>query len=258
MADHPLGLPLTEIARRLEVPKSAAHRLLAALVKRGFSAQDAATERYRLTVQMVALGFRFLANMGLVELCQPALDRLAARTGELVRMALVDGEGLVWVAKAQGALTGLRYDPDMGHPVVLHATATGKAWLATLDEAMAVRLVRERGFVVPARFGKPVVRDELTLLQELRRTRERGYGLAIEEGETGTAAIACAIHERSMPGAPAVGTVSVAGPIVRLSPSRLSEIADDVRATASELTALWPLRRLGPANATLSANRAGA
>jgi DNA-binding IclR family transcriptional regulator len=120
----------------------------------------------------------------------------------------------------------------------------------------AVRLVRARGFVVPPRFGKPVVRDEVTLLDELHRTRERGYGAAIEEGEPGTAAIACAIHERSMPGASAVGTISVAGPIVRLTPSRLSEIADDVRATASELTTLWPLRRLGSAHVNASLRRA--
>jgi DNA-binding IclR family transcriptional regulator len=69
------------------------------------------------------------------------LDALAARSGELARLALVDGDTLTWIAKAQGAATGLRYDADAGRGVILHATATGKVWLASLPEARALELV---------------------------------------------------------------------------------------------------------------------
>ena len=55
------------------------------------------------------------------------LDELAERTHEYCRLAIVEGENLIWVARAQGAKSGLRYDPDMGQELVLHATANGKA-----------------------------------------------------------------------------------------------------------------------------------
>lgn len=242
LADQPTGMSISDISRRLGMPKSAVHRLLGSLVKRGYAAQDETSQRYRLTVRLAAVGFRFLANSGITEICQPSLDRLAARTGELVRLALVEGESLIWIAKSQGALSGLRYDPDLGQSVVLHATATGKAWLATLGEEAAVALVRARGFVVPARFGRPVVRDEAGLREELARTRARGYGVAIEEGEPGTCALAHAIVERQS--GTAVGTVSMAGPIARISRERMEQIAPDVAATANEIADLWSSRRV--------------
>ena len=177
LADEPNGLPLSEIARRVGMPKSAAHRLLASLAGRDFAVQDEASQRYRLTVKLAAVGFRVLAGTGTSDICQPSLDRLARRTAELVRLALVEGDALLWIAKSQGSLSGLRYDPDLGQAVVLHATATGKAWLATLDEEHAVSLVRRHGFVVPARFGRPVVRDEAGLREELARTRRAATAL---------------------------------------------------------------------------------
>ena len=166
----------------------------------------------------------------------------AGAGGELARLTLVEGDTLIWIAKAQGALSGLRYDPDVGQAVVLHATATGKAWLATLDEEYAVALVKARGFVVPSRFGSPVVRDEATLRAELAVTKERGWGLARGEGEPGTCALAVAIMDPQT--RRAIGTVSVAGPAARLTLERIAEILPDVKATAAEIADLWPSRKV--------------
>ena len=67
----------------------------------------------------------------MVDVAQPSLDRLAEESRELVRLAIVDGSELVFVAKAQGATRGLRYDPDMGLSVPLSCSAAGHAWLST-------------------------------------------------------------------------------------------------------------------------------
>jgi IclR family transcriptional regulator, acetate operon repressor len=249
LSAEPRGLPLSEVCRALNMPKGAAHRLLSALVRRRFAEQDETNEWYRLTLKTTTIGFRFLTETGVTEICQPLLDRLARQTGELVRLAVADGDSLTWVAKAQGALSGLRYDPDMGQPVVLHATAAGRGWLATMDNAEAVRIVLARGFAIPARFNRRVIDNEAALRRELKATRERGYGLAIEEGEAGTIAIACAIHDPKISGR-GVGVVTVAGPTPRLTQSKIAEIIGDVRAAAVELSMIWPMRRF--AGATVS------
>jgi DNA-binding IclR family transcriptional regulator len=254
LADHASGLSITEIARQLAMPKSAVHRLLSLLVKRGLAIQDEFSQRYCMTVKLAAIGFRFLAASGITEICQPSLDRLAARTGELVRLSLFEDGQLIWIAKAQGAYSGLRYDPDMGQAVVLHATATGKAWLACLDEEQAVALVKARGYVVPARFGRPVVRDEATLRAELALTRQRGWGMAVEEGEPGTCALACVIVDPQT--RRGIGTVSVAGPSARLTPERMATIAPDVQATATEISGLWPSRNVMQATMGLAGAKA--
>jgi IclR family transcriptional regulator, acetate operon repressor len=242
LVDHPEGVPLSEIARWLNIPKSATHRILSHLGRRGYVGQPEGLERYRLNLKLAALGLRFVSRTNVFDICQPVIDRVAQDTGEFVRLAVWDGAALTWVAKAQGAPHGLRYDPDMGHPVVLHATATGRAWLGTLPEGEAVRLVRERGFDVPERFPKQHIKDESALLSELRLTRKRGYGLAIDEGEPGMAAVAVAIETRESYRSP--GTLSVAGPIVRMQPERLKEIVPLVQKATHELGELWPLTRM--------------
>ena len=60
-------------------------------------------------MRFAVIGYRYFGKAGLVDLCQPVLDRLAARTGELARLAVVEAGRLVFVANAQGAQTGVRY-----------------------------------------------------------------------------------------------------------------------------------------------------
>ena len=242
LVKYPSGLGLTEICDKLTVPKSAAHRLLQLLSERGFVRQDPDSARYGLTLKLTLLGSRFLVETGLSDVSQPILERLAAETGELARLAVVEGEGMVWVAKAQGARYGLRLDPDTGMHVVLHATATGKAWLATLPEDEALRIVSATGFETPAHFGPNVIRNLERFREELRKTRGRNFGLAMEEGEPGTAAVAVAVHASADIDAAAVATLSVAGPVIRFTSERRQQFVRHLSTAAAELSALWPLR----------------
>jgi IclR family transcriptional regulator, acetate operon repressor len=132
----------------------------------------------------------------------------------------------------------------MGRGVVLHATATGKAWLATFPIEEALARVKARGLDVPERFGPNVVRSIAALRRELELTRRQGYGIAVEEGEPGTAAIAAVVRASGTPSASVVGTVSIAGPVARLTPERRERFAEYVLAAARELSTLWPARDL--------------
>lgn len=244
LADGAREMPLGEIAERLDLPKSGAHRLLATLVDIGWAVQDRGTGFYRLTMRLAVLGQRFYVASGVPDICQPLLDRLAVDCREFARLAVVDGDSLVWIAHAQGATGGLGlvYHPtDTTGTVPLYATASGKAWLATLsaDEA-ASYVMHSGGFEHADRYGPNVIRSIEALLRDLRTTARRGYGLALNEAEPGVTAIGAAI--RSGPDGVAVGTVSIAGPTVRVDEARVRELAPQVVRCASEMSALWPLR----------------
>jgi DNA-binding IclR family transcriptional regulator len=243
LSECPEGIPLSEICRQKNLPKGAVHRILAAMKDRGYVEQDVRSEYYRLTLKTAAIGFRLLAESKVTDVCQPILDRLANQSSELVRLAIATGDTLTWTAKAQGASNGLRYDPDMGQPVVLHGTANGRAWLATMPEESAVKLVLARGFKIPARFNRCIVSNEKTLRAELSATRKRGYGLAIEEGVVGTIAVAVPIIVGSEKSRAAVATVSIAGPVARIGGQRIKEIVDDLRVAAAELSSVWPMQQ---------------
>jgi DNA-binding IclR family transcriptional regulator len=128
----------------------------------------------------------------------------------------------------------------MDGTLVLHATANGKAFLATLDDAAALVLARRGGFG-SVRPTPRTLSDEAALLADLAGVRRCGYGLAQEEAELGVTAVAVAI--RGHDGA-ALGTLSVAGPSMRLPTAGLPELAASLREAAGVLASIWPTRAI--------------
>ena len=242
LAEGAGSMPLGEIAERLALPKSGAHRLLATLVDLGWAEKDPDTSFYRLSMRLAILGQQFYVATGIPDICQPLLDQLATQCGEFARLAVVDGDSLVWMAHAQGATRGLLYLPSLTtNTVPLYATASGKAWLATLGTERAVQnVINNGGFKDADKYGPNVVRSIEALLREIETTARRGYGLALNEAEPGVTALAAAI--RSVDGGAALGTVSIAGPSVRMTKSRLQELAPLIMRSATEFSNLWPLR----------------
>lgn len=242
LADGASNMPLGDIAERLGLPKSGAHRLLATLVDLGWAEQNPDTSFYRLTMRLAILGQRFYVATGIPDICQPLLDRLASQCREFARLAVVDGDSLTWLAHAQGATGGLLYQPSLANSTVpLYVTATGKAWLATLPAEQALENVLRNSLHDADKYGPNAVRSVDALMRELKTTARRGFGVAVNEAEPGVTAVAAAILPAG--GGAALGTVSVAGPSVRMTDSRVREVAPLVMQCASELAGLWPLRQ---------------
>ena len=234
LASRPEGAPLSDIAATLGLPLSAAHRLLTELVRSGYVRQLRDQGDYGLTIKLVALGLGYLGATGVVDVAQPSLDRLAATSAELVRLAIVDGEELVFVAKAQGATRGLRYDPDMGLSVRLSCSAAGHAWLSTMDDEAAVQKVARQGFGSPGDYGPKAPTTVKALLAYVHAARKRGYATISEVFAPAMAAMAAPVVVRGT----AIGVVTIAGPAVRLDEARMKQLGGALVETARDLAAL--------------------
>ena len=235
LAHSPGGLQLYVIAERLDMPRSATHRLLADLARLGYVEQDPVSEIYRLTLKISAMGQVFLSLNGILDIAQPILEALAAKAEELVRLSIVSDERLTWVARAQGARTGFRYDPDAGAQAHLASTSSGHAWLSTMSDEAAVRLVSLQGFGDPRQLGVNAVMTVQALLQRLQVARRDGYALVVESSAPGLSAISTPVRTRE--GTRTIGVLSIAGPSMRLPEERLRRLAPDLLAAAAELSA---------------------
>lgn len=230
------GLSVSAIAGHLNLPVSAAHRLLNELARFGYVRQDKAQGDYALTVKLASLGLSFLGRSGIVDIAQPILDRLASTSGELIRLSVLDGRDLIWIAVAQGATTGLRYDPGQEHGMVIHlaSTANGLAYLATMTDEEALTLVAEQGFApkaIHAGAKSPATAREL--IELIHETRAHGYAVTKDSYILGMSAVAVPI--RYGRGGKVIGTVSIAGPAARLDDARIEKLLDPLRAAALEL-----------------------
>lgn len=232
LTHHPDGLPLSLIANELDLPLGGCHRLLTQLQRLGYVRQVRDHGDYVLTTKVVSLGLRFLSAGGIVEMAAPVLERLAATSGELVRLSVVDGDRLTWVAKSQGQRqTGQRYDPDMGQDVMLSCTSSGHAWLMTLSDERALELVSRQGFGKPSEYGPQAPTTIKALLGFLHAARVRGHAMIDEVFAPGMAAIAAPVMRRGQ----AIGVISIAGPRTRLTQERMLALAPQLLAGAAEL-----------------------
>ncbi|MNP46122.1 HTH-type transcriptional repressor AllR [compost metagenome] len=152
-----------------------------------------------------------------------------------MRLGVIDGTRQTWIAKSQGARSGLRYDPDMGRDAPLFYTASGHAWLASLSDEAALQLVLRQGIADPAQFGPNAPRSTDELLHYLHRARERGYAWVEETSAVGTSALAAVV--RRPQDAEVIGVLSIAGPSARLPEERLHELAPLLLAAVAELSA---------------------
>jgi DNA-binding IclR family transcriptional regulator len=229
---YPDGAPLAKIAAELDQLRSGCHRTLNELVGFGYVRQLPPHGDYALTTKLASLGLSFLSKSGVVDIAQPLINRLAQLTEELVRLAIVDGERLTLVAKAQGAKSGLMYDPDMGIDLRLSCSAAGHAWLMTLSDQDAIEIVTRQGIGSPKHYGPAAPATYKALLKMLQEHRQRGFSVVRDVYAIGMSAVAAPIRR---PGEQTTGVVVVAGPSMRLTEKRMLQFGVPLLETASEL-----------------------
>lgn len=234
LSHHGEGLELALIADQLNMPRSAAHRLLADLARTGYVRQTRDLGPYMLTTKLVSLGLSFLSNSGIIDFSQPLLDRLAEISGELVRLSVVDGERLTWVARAQGARQGLRYDPDMGSDARLSCSSSGLAWLAALSDEEAVALASRQGLGQPEDYGPNAPRTLQDMLVMVHAARAQGYSVTVDTFTLGLSAMAAPVQ---LAGQAPIGVITIAGPTARFTEARMHALAPELLAIAAQMAA---------------------
>lgn len=221
------SLGVSELARRLGIAKSTAHRLLALLANEHF-ARRTANGQYALGFALWELGTRMVAGLDLREAAHPALERLRNATQEAVHLAILEGRDVIYIDRIESPAT-LQLFRRIGYRMPAHATSSGKAILA-FSPALTVQAVLGNGL---RRLTPNTVGSRAALGSELARTRARGYAASFGESEIGVNSVGAPIFDRD--GRP-VGAISVAGPSVRLARQRVAQIARLVKQAASEVS----------------------
>lgn len=237
LVGHPDGAALAQIAAAVNQLRSGCHHTLQELIRFGYVRQLPQRGDYALTTKLASMGLSFLGKSGVVDIAQPVIDRLAQTTEELVRLAIVDGDRLTLVAKAQGARSGLLYDPDMGIDLRLSCSAAGHAWLMTLPEDQAIQAVSRQGLGQPAHYGPNAPTSIRALLKMLDEHRKRGYSLIQDVYAPGMSSMAAPVRRQ---GEACTGVLIIAGPSSRLTAQRMAKFGRPLLEAAEELAVTGP------------------
>jgi IclR family acetate operon transcriptional repressor len=235
LADQEDGVSTSEIARRLDVNKQIAVRILHTLLQGGYVFQTP-KQLYKLTYKIGNLGFRQQSTAKLTDQCVPLIEALARETGELVRLAVMEDGYPIWLHAAVGRNRTLRLDPTWPANVILHAHAVGKVVLASMSDEAAVAALGPEPF---SRETSRTLTDVDSVMRDVRQAREIGYALSCEEAEDGIVTIAAPVG--AGPARKLVAVVSVAAPTARVSCDELPRFAPSVLAVTARMADVWPL-----------------
>lgn len=209
----PQGLGISQIARATELPKSTAHRIVAALSEEGLVAQ-AGDGRLRLGSGIARLAAAEREALG--ESLRPILLDLRRQLDETVDLAVLDGSSVRFIDQVP-APRRLRAMSSVGELFPLHCTANGKALLASMSVARAEALLPKR----LERFTPKTIVSRAKLLDELGDVRTKGIAFDREEHTEGICAIGATISADT--------AISVPVPTQRFR-GREEELAAAVRA----------------------------
>lgn len=192
------SIRVIEVAERLGVARSTAHRILAALLARGFVVQDA-HKVYRVGPAIERFGRRQIAGPRLTrDFVHPHLESLAADVGETCHVAVLEGNGTRFLDSVESS-QALRVGSRTGMLLPAHKTAIGVALLAELPLS-ALRSIYPRGLTGDARESRQTLQ---TLERKIRAVRRNGFAINIGESDVGIAAVAMCLrdpHGRALAG----------------------------------------------------------
>lgn len=161
-------------------------------------------------------------------MARPYLESLAEQTGETASLEVRAGREVLVVDEVVGEylMSGVQ---TIGSRWPLHATSTGLAILAFSPQEEREGLVQSPMAAVTPH----TITDPVRLCQELETICRRGYSVADEGLEIGLVAIGAPLHNHD--GAVSAA-ISIAGPKLRLNPTRVAEIGRMVQAAAAEIS----------------------
>jgi DNA-binding IclR family transcriptional regulator len=202
-------LGVSDVARKLGVAKSTAHRLLTTLVSRGFVEQDHQSGLYRLGLHLFELGQLAHARNELRHVALPVLRHVHQVSGLTVNFGVPDGPDIVFVERLENR-DGVRILGHFGRRLPSHTTSSGKAIAAFNAQAYADRVAA--GF--PPRVTG-TVRTMADWARAVDHARRVGYAVAHSESFEGSSSVAVPVLSRRV----AVASVSVFGPSESVEPA---------------------------------------
>ncbi|WP_447553096.1 IclR family transcriptional regulator [Vreelandella sp. EE22] len=131
-----------ELSNRAGIPRPTVSRLTYTLTQLGYLQHNTHLEKYRLGPGVLALGYRFLANMGIREVARPHLQQFANTTDCNVSLGGADRNDMVYLETCHGS-GPLIIRLDVGSRLPIATSAIGRAWLCGLPEVKRRQTLQE-------------------------------------------------------------------------------------------------------------------
>lgn len=182
-------LTVSEAARRADLTRATARRLLLTFEQLGFA--KAGRHGFELTPRVLRLGHGYLSSLPLWESALPHMRELADTVVEACSLAALDGTDIVYLARVP-SVRSMSVSLNVGSRLPAHATSMGRVLLAGLDEEGL------DGYLAKATLEpltEHTIVDARALRDEVDVTRARGWAIVDGEREIGVRSAAAPVRD---------------------------------------------------------------
>jgi IclR family pca regulon transcriptional regulator len=176
-------MTLSDLARAADLPRATARRILFTFERAGFVESDG--KLFRLTPRVLVLASSYLASNHVVSVLQPALDKLSSEAQEISSMAILDGNDVVFIARASPTRI-FSAGIDVGYRLPAFCTSVGRVLLSRLSDGELASALDKMDLA-------PLTPRKL-LLKAIVADRAQGYSLVDREAEPGFRSISVPVR----------------------------------------------------------------
>jgi IclR family pca regulon transcriptional regulator len=182
------ALTLSDVARRVNLPRATARRSLLTLAQLGYVREDG--RLFSLTPRVLELAVTYLSASPAAALLQPCCEQLAAECGETFSVAALDGAHAVMIAYATPRRMYMEA-PGVGLRLPAYCSAVGRVLLAGLPVGDRDKFLKQ---LRPKAITPRTVTNKTRLREILEGVAASGFAIAEEEAELGFRSLAVPVR----------------------------------------------------------------
>lgn len=216
-----------ELANELGLNHTNVYRILETLEKNRFISKDKETKKYSLGYATWELGMIMYETLNVQSLVRPVLKRLMEQTGESIFLTIIDRDEAVTLEAIEPE-NKVKFSVSAGSRAPLYVGASYRAILAYLPEEF-IESVIEKGMV---QYTETTMTSPEELKVELAQIKKQGWAKSQGEYTPDVIAVAVPLFDRDE----IIGSITVSGPIYRMSEGKAEEYLPLLKETRDEIS----------------------
>jgi DNA-binding IclR family transcriptional regulator len=186
-------ITVPEIVRELGVSRATAFRLAYTLEADGYLQRAPHSNVFQLGLNVLSLGFEYLASLSIVDFARPILQDLRDRMDASTHMGVRDGTDVIYLLSASSTHR-LRSNIAIGSKMPAHATSVGRALLFDFSQAELRKLYQ--GVKLP-RYSEQTPTSVDALYKRVEIERTLGFVSYRSAFAPGIASVAAPVRDQS-------------------------------------------------------------
>lgn len=222
-------LTFAELHRLVAMPKATAWRVVQTLEQMGFLERNSRTNTFSLGINVLRLGFEYVASLDVAQVGQPVIEQLRDVSQCSSHLAIRDERDIIYIARVSAA--GSRINQvSIGTRLPVHCTSLGRMLLTDVSRP-EFELLFPSPLLPGNAPGQP--RDREALWQMVQQDKQRGYVIGESFYRPGISSIVYPIYAR---GGRVAAVISILVPSEEIPEASRDRLKNEVRLAAQKIS----------------------